>query len=119
MDFFKSRKKSSIVGFKRYWNDFCRRTGYINQENPPTEELYSEYFRKKKEAGETDKEMWNIYLNLRKLAFHAFNQKLRDYPTVKQYLVYADRERLPVIYDPHDTVDKSTKSGADYKIEIP
>ena len=24
-----------------------------------------------------------------------------------------------VIYDPHDTVDKSTKSGADYKIEIP
>ena len=28
-------------------------------------------------------------------------------------------ERLGVIYDPHDTVDKSTKSGADYKIEIP
>ena len=94
MDFFKSRKKSSIVGLKRYWNDFCRRS-YINQENPPTEELYSEYFRERKEAGETDKEMWNIYLNLRKLAFHAFNQKLRDYPTVKQYLVYADRERLP------------------------
>ena len=27
--------------------------------------------------------------------------------------------RSLVIYDPHDTVDKSTKSGADYKIEIP
>ena len=39
--------------------------------------------------------MWNIYLNLRKFAFHAFNQKLRDYPTVKQHLVYADRERQP------------------------
>ena len=54
MDFFKGRKKSSISVLKRYWNDFCRRS-YINQENPPTEELYAEYFRKKKEAGETDK----------------------------------------------------------------
>ena len=55
MEWFKSRKKSCISGLKRYWNDFCRRSGYINEENPPTEELYSEYFRKKKEAGETDK----------------------------------------------------------------
>ena len=55
MDWFKTRKKSCISGLKRYWNDFCRRSGYINEENPPTEELYSEYFRKKKEAGETDK----------------------------------------------------------------
>ena len=39
--------------------------------------------------------MWMIYLALRKVAFHAFNQKLRDYITVKQFLTYSSRERKP------------------------
>ena len=34
---------------------------------------------------------------------------------------YQDKKQFvcTVIYNPHDTVDKSTESGADYKIEIP
>ena len=77
MDFFKSRKKSSISGLKRYWNDFCRRTGYINQENPPTEELYSDYFRKKKEAGETDKGQ-----KISKAIFSCFNSSKKLWKTL-------------------------------------
>ena len=80
--------------FSSYFLHYCRRS-YHEQQNPPSEEIYAAYFRAKKEAGETDKDMWMIYLALRKVAFHAFNQRLRDYITVKQWLTYSSRERKP------------------------
>ena len=64
---------------------------------------------------------------------HPYNQWYQDlYPkpfnetvlkkcgfTWQEYQKNAQWVGNNVIYDPHDTVDKSTKSGADYKIEIP
>ena len=55
--------------------------------------LYADYFRKKKDAGTTDKALWLIYLALRKVAFRVFNQRMREMVSVKQLLVYSEKER--------------------------
>ena len=44
-EFFNNMKKSSLRDLKRHWKDFCRRS-YHEQEIPPTEEIYADYFRK-------------------------------------------------------------------------
>ena len=44
IDFFLSMKKSSLRDLKRHWKDFCRRS-YHEQQNPPSEEIYADYFR--------------------------------------------------------------------------
>ena len=89
---FSAMSPSSLNFYKRNWERFCS-SSYQDQQKSPTEEMYVDFFKKKKEAGRTDKALWTIYLALKKVAYHCHGQKLQNYTKVKELLTYADKER--------------------------
>ena len=54
LEFFGKMNERQLETYKYNWGSFCK-LSYHNQQNPPTEEMYVDFIKKKKEAGRTDK----------------------------------------------------------------
>ena len=54
LEFFGKMNERQLETYKYNWGTFCK-LSYHNQQNPPTEEMYVDFIKKKKEAGRTDK----------------------------------------------------------------
>ena len=56
---------------KKRWQNFCN-ISYHDHQNPPSEEIFLDYFQKKKEAGKSRKVMTESYRCLCKVNTHYF-----------------------------------------------
>ena len=56
---------------KKRWQNFCN-ISYHDHQNPPTEEIFLDYFQKKKEAGKSRKVMTESYRCLCKVNKHYY-----------------------------------------------
>lgn len=109
LEFFGKMNERQLETYKYNWGTFCK-LSYHNQQNPPTEEMYVDFIKKKKEAGRTDKALWNTYLVLKKVAFHVHGQKIQNFVKLKELLPYSSKEYSPSgpkIPKPGSNVDDS------------
>ena len=109
MEIFCKMNEKQVDVYKQNWGNFCK-ISYHDQKNPPTEEMFVDYITKKKEAGRSDKALWNIYLTLKKVTFHVHGQKIQNFTKLKELLVYSTKEYNPVgpkIPKPGSAVDDS------------
>ena len=94
-----------LEGYKYKWADFCKRS-YVNQENPPTEEMYIDYLNYKKESGATSKEIYNSFLYIRKVALLVYGQNLKKWAKLQSVI-------------PHHSDLNTETEDKDENIEIP
>ena len=67
-DFFKDRHGKRIEPYKLAWGNFCR-LSYHDQSNPPTAEMYIDFFEKRIEEGRSDASIYSSYTSLKKVNF--------------------------------------------------
>ena len=80
---FEPLTESGFITAKRTWERFCK-LSYHNHQNPPTEEMFLDYFKKKKEDGIKSDNMFQQFRYLRKVYLYLFSHefestKVEDY----------------------------------------
>ena len=91
-DFFSRMKEYQLINYKRYWYNFCLKSGH-NQQNTPTEEIFVEFFNKEKDSGCSDKAQWRKYLFLKRIVFHLYGLKLQKFTNLRAIEFFKTKEK--------------------------
>ena len=91
-DFFSRMKEYQLINYKRYWYNFCMKSGH-NQQNTPTEEIFVEFFNKEKDSGCSDKAQWRKYLFLKRIVFHLYGLKLQKFTKLRAIALFKTKEK--------------------------
>ena len=104
-EFFTKMSKKQLEMYKYNWGSFCRQS-YYDQKNPPTEDMYVDFFRKKLLKGSSKAGLHSIYYPVKKVAQVVFGQNIHTFEKVK--------ELLPQLtHKPHNPQDpKMPKPGS-------
>ena len=81
---FEPLTESGFVTAKRTWERFCK-LSYHNHQNPPTEEMFLDYFKKKKEDGIKSDNMFQQFRYLRKVYLYLFSHEFES-TNVEEYM---------------------------------
>ena len=96
-DFFSRMKEYQLMNYKRYWYDFCMKSGHNphhdGPENTPTEEIFVEFFNKEKDSGCSDKAQWRKYLFLKRIVFHLYGLKLQKFTKLRAIALFKTKLR--------------------------
>ena len=63
--------------YRTSWENFCK-LSYNDYQNPPTEEMFLDYFKKKQQSGRTGEYMFQCYQRLRTVFLQLFGQKFES-----------------------------------------
>ena len=91
-DFFSQMKEYQLMNYKRYWYNFCMKSGH-NQQNTPTEEIFVEFFQKEKYLGCSDKARWRKYMFLKRIVFHLYGLKLQKFTKLRDWELFKTKEK--------------------------
>ena len=83
VDFFKDKRGRQLEPFKLAWASFCK-LSYHDQSNPPTREMYIDFFEQKLEEGRSSISIYNSYIALKKVALYVYGQKIQNMPQVRK-----------------------------------
>ena len=81
---FEPLTESGFITAKRTWERFCK-LSYHNHQNPPTEEMFLDYFKKKKEDGIKSDNMFQQFRYLRKVYLYLFSHEFES-TKVEEYM---------------------------------
>ena len=81
---FEPLTESGFITAKRTWERFCK-LSYHNHQNPPTEEMFLDYFKKKKEDGIKSDNMFQQFRYLRKVYLYLFSHEFES-NKVEEYM---------------------------------
>ena len=105
VEFFKNKTSKQLDHYKYNWGNFCQ-LSYHDQQNPPTEEMYVDFIKKKKEEGRKDRTIYQIYMNLKRVAINVFGQKIQDFEKLAE-LIPAHKTAFDIQSQNIDSIDKS------------
>ena len=60
--------------YRTSWENFCK-LSYLDHQNPPTEETFLDYFKKKHASGRTGEYMFQCYQRLKTVYLQLYGQK--------------------------------------------
>ena len=104
VEFFKNKTLKQLDHYKYNWGNFCQ-LSYHDQQNPPTEEMYVDFIKKKKEEGRKDRTIYQIYMNLKRVAINVFGQKIQDFEKLAELI--PDHKTAFDVQSNNDSIDKS------------
>ena len=90
---FEPLTESGFVTAKRTWERFCK-LSYHNHQNPPTEEMFLDYFKKKKDAGtKCSRFLVDSYCKLRRVYFHLYGSEFESCK-VEEYIAMNSKKSV-------------------------
>ena len=85
VEFFKNKTSKQLDNYKYNWGNFCQ-LSYHDQQNPPKEEMYVDFIKKKKEEGRKNRTIYQIFMNLKRVALNVFGQKIQDFDKLSELI---------------------------------
>ena len=79
----KDKRGRQLESYKLAWASFCK-LSYHDQSNPPTREMYIDFFEQKLEEGRSSISIYNTYIALKKVALYVYGQKIQNMPQVRK-----------------------------------
>ena len=91
---FLSNSDKYFIEIKRHWQNFCN-LSYHGHENPPTEDMFLDFFKKKMAVGKSAKLMIETYRCLCKVYLYLYGQEFESNKVMEFIKINGEKTEKP------------------------